>query len=180
MSAVKLSIHEDYWQFAFTQEAIRGLPPGMPRQLARFVPSADVAPGWQRAVIILVPTTALSRPRNSDADLDSDIQWWPSPPSYQHFQFHVLIGAPDADRNATVKDMVGTVGFIKLSTGHLVGVLATVVPLNAAELEMIEAERSSAFSTPLNDPVSIVSWGEAVDDGTPHLIDIGGTRSSHE
>lgn len=82
-------------------------------------------------------------------------------------------GKPDADRHAVITDAVGAVGFIHLASGHSVATIATVVPLNAQELRMIEAERENPMSDPAaKHPVSIVAWGVCIDDGTPHLIDI--------
>jgi hypothetical protein len=72
-----------------------------------------------------------------------------------------------------ITDAVGAVGFIRLVSGHCVATIATVVPLNAQELRMIEAERENSKRDPAPPhPVSIVAWGVCVDDGTPHLIDI--------
>jgi succinyl-CoA synthetase beta subunit len=103
---------------------------------------------------------------------NDDIQWWAAPPQYQHLQFHVFIGEPNADRGVVLKDVVGPVGFIRYGAGHLVAVFATVVVLNPAEPKTIADLRASASNESMKDPVSMVVWGDVVDDGTPHLIDI--------
>lgn len=173
MSQVKLSIHEGCWQYAFTSEAVPRLPHGTDRRLATFTPPGEVAPGWRRAAVILIPSTTLSRPAATIFGSATDIQWWPAPPPHQHLQFHVIVGEPEADRHVVIEDAAGAVGFIRLVSGHCVGVVATVLPLTAQELMIIEAEQELSSSEPaLGDPVSIVVWGVCVDDGTPHLIDI--------
>jgi hypothetical protein len=63
MGQVKLSIHEGCWQYAFTSEAAPRLPAGMDRRLATFTPPKEVAPGWRRAAVILIPSTTLSSQR---------------------------------------------------------------------------------------------------------------------
>jgi hypothetical protein len=176
MGQVKLSIHEGCWQYAFTSEAMPRLPAGMDRRLATFTPPREVAPGWRRAAVILIPSTTLSKSASTIFGSAADVQWWPVPPAYQHLQFHVLVGEPDSDRHAVIEDAAGAVGFIRLASGHRVAVIATVVPLTAQELRMIAAERENPMSHPeWDDPVSIVVWGVCVDDGTPHLIDIAPT-----
>ena len=141
MGQVKLSIHEGCWQYAFTSEAMPRLPPGMDRRLATFTPPGEMAPGWRRAAVTCIPSTTLSKSAATIFGSAADIQWWPAPPAYQHLQFHVLFGEPDADRHAVIEDAAGAVGFIRLVSGHKVGVIGTVVPLTAQELKMIEAER---------------------------------------
>lgn len=173
MAVVKLSIHEGYWRFAFTSESIHGLSRGAARQLTRFSPPDEIASGWRRAAVILTPTPTLGRPHATDESVShDDIQWWAAPPHYQHLQFHVFIGEPNADRDVVLKDVVGPVGFIRYGAGHLVSVFASVVVLNSAELKMVADLRASASIESMKDPVSMLVWGDVVDDGTPHLIDI--------
>jgi hypothetical protein len=54
------------------------------------------------------------------------------------------ISEPNVDLSVTVKDVVGPVGFIKFGAGRIVAVLATVVELNAAELQLIAAQQADA------------------------------------
>src|SRR5690625_981554 len=52
MGTVKLSMHEGWWQFAFTAESISRLPPDVDRQLTKFTPPNEIARGWRRAAVI--------------------------------------------------------------------------------------------------------------------------------
>lgn len=62
MGAVKLSLHEpSVWQIGYTREYADDRWPDLNRRtFSTFPPPPELAPGWKRAAVILIPTTSLT------------------------------------------------------------------------------------------------------------------------
>ncbi|MDT5333480.1 MAG: hypothetical protein QOF31_4777 [Mycobacterium sp.] len=73
-----------WWQF--TKEFAPRLPEGTERQLSLFTPPPELAPGWRRAAVVLIPSTSLSEPTEvpraksrsftSPADFNEQLTRW--------------------------------------------------------------------------------------------------------
>lgn len=171
MRAVKLSLHEpSIWQIGYDRNYFRKHWPDEKREpFETFVPPPDLANGWKHATVILVPTTSLVERRFLTEQESAAIQWWPAPPASDHLQFHVVISEQDSDSSIVVEDMAGAVGCIRFGSHWSVNVLATTIPLNDQEHELIERQRELSRA---ENAENAIAWGAVDDDGTPHLIDL--------
>jgi hypothetical protein len=172
MGSLKLSIHESWWQIAFTKEIAPRLPAGTERRLSRFTPPPEIAPGWRRAAVVLIPSTSLSEDSDPSQAESGKVQWWPAPPTPDHLQFHILISEPSADPTIPFEDGAGAVGIIRYGSHRSVAVLATTVVLNDAEREIVDFHQQEATRSRFEGPIWSFAWGEVIDDGTPHLMDV--------
>jgi len=147
----------------FTKEFAARLPEGLERQLSLFTPPPEIAPGWRRAAIVLIPSTSLGEATDAAHAESGAVQWWPAPPAPDHLQFHILISEPSADPTVAVKDVVGAVGIIRYGSHRSVAVLATTVVLNDAEREMVEFHQHEAARSQLGGPTWSFVWGTVLD-----------------
>lgn len=171
MGAVKLSLHEpSIWQIGYTREYVHARGPKLNRRpFSTFTPPPELAPGWKRAAVILIPTTSLRARGVLPADEPRAVQLWPAPPPTQNLQFHVIISETSAAPSIELTAITGAVGMIRFGSRWSVSVVARPIVLNRQEHAHISAQRRAARA---EDAEGQFAWGVIEDDGTPHLIDL--------
>lgn len=178
MGAIKLTLHESMTRLAHTDRwwATHALDPEQDRLIQRWSLTAPFAPGWRRALQLLVPTSSLAPALPEKRVRDGNVSRWPSPGPGFGLQFDVLIG--DADASEIVVQGVGEVGRFALGQGASAWVLADFFEVSAEMEEEIAGWRSNARAVEQNpdaDAATVRSWvwGTIDADGTPSVIDLG-------
>lgn len=154
MDDIKLSLHQADAEgrepasiLAFTTEFSEREGFSDNRRIFRMAEGPEFAPGWRQAAVILTPSFTFGRFNEKPLDEGETIQWFTEPPLPEHLKFYVVVAEAGAcDLNLT--DHVGEVGYMKLTNGRFVGVVADSRPADVAFAEITRNDLQKAVNTP--------------------------------
>lgn len=175
MGAMKLSLHQSsVWRLAFTKPiAEKYLEPGADSLIARYCPTAPLAPGWHYAARIKTPSTTFGRALRESRPRDrTPIVFVASPPhELVHVESHVLLGESDAP--TALMQRSRTVGRMTLSSGKRVLVAATLWKMTNEIQRFIETAQSLGPG-----PAGTRGVAAGDGDGVPFFVDLGDGKTS--
>lgn len=175
MGAMKLSLHKsDVWRLAFTKPvADKYLPPGTDSLIARYTPTAPLAPGWHYAARVMTPSTTFGPAYNESRPRDRGPILFVESPLHErvHVEYHVLLG--DSGAPVATMQRSKTVGRMRLSSGKQILIAATLWEMTEKIARFIGSARALG-------PGLIGARGIAAGDGdgVPFFVDIGDWRGA--
>jgi hypothetical protein len=154
VSALKVSLHPDYWYIGFTKQYAERdaslLPPGADRKTATWERPEEFAPGWTRAFEIIVPASEVVQPPTPYDDPDA-VVWLAPPNEGESTRINILLSKPDAARgrrgypsHENHADTTTLITKLDLSTDETLWVIAHVEPTTPDEAREIEKARKLA------------------------------------
>jgi hypothetical protein len=178
---MKLSLHGlDCWRIAWTSEAVARDPSLGKRELLGFNPPPEFAPGWRRALSIVVPSTSLMRQVDGSVATGTDkIATWPAPPLGFAIRFDLALSDRKPSDLAVIA--VGAVGSVAFTDGGVVAVIGDQLDTSASEelwrqereALRLHMERESPGSLDPTYVHSVHKWGTSKDGQIPLLLDLG-------
>lgn len=179
MSEIELSLHSRTWRLALTAHGARNLPAGQDRVLYRWHPTEELAPGWQRAFTLMIPTSSLSFvPPEKKPKGGATVAVFPAPHGDWALRFDTLLGMPERGK-LIVNDAVAEVGSMTLSSGKVVWVVASEVQLKPAYRQRLREIRAESHAGSLAQGIPdqrTWAWGVDDNDGGPTMVDLGEPR----
>jgi hypothetical protein len=174
MHEIKLSLHSAKWRMAYTESGRKlHMPDGADRVLTRWEHTPELVRGWRRGATIVFALSNLGRGYSEkQVKGGGAVSFYPLPAEGWGLRFDVMLGAPDCD-DITIRDAAADVGRVTLSSGAVVWVVATEVPVDATfEAGLAEVRRSAIAAYGGGPTARGWAWGTADEDDGPILIDL--------